>query len=503
MALSRRDLFLGHFLQEETASKTATSAGSVQAVSTTDPTLHFLQRITYGPRPAEVARARQIGIEATLEEQLNPDQIEDAEADGRLRNLPLLNMDRHSLHRLTNSEYRSYRALIEGMITRAVYSKRQLLERMVEFWSDHFNISGDEYTRDLLVFQREAIRANALGSFRDLLFATAKSPAMLTYLDNYINIAEAPNENYAREIMELHTLGVNGGYTENDVKEVARAFTGWTIHNGTRTGFYFNSEEHDSGPKVVLGHALPGGRGIEDGLHVLNILTEHPATARFICTKLCVRFVSDMPPASLIDRLTAVWQQSSGDIKTVLRTLFLSDEFFNSAGQKFKRPLDFFIGALRATDTQFKDWWRLEEMMYQLGQPPYGWPPPNGYPDVAAAWQNSGGLLARWNIAMSLTHGAYEDIYDDGYSLTTNLHERIGQPETVSQLVDAVAEQLLGAPLAGEAKVDFVNYVTDGTGNGETASSESAEVAVTPHLLARKLASLFGLMLASPAFQWR
>lgn len=489
MALSRRDLFLGNFLQAAAA-----------PTATTDPTHHFLQRISYGPRPDEVARARQIGIEAYLEEQLNPAQIEDAAADERLRNLPILNMDRHTLHQLTDSEYRTYRALIEGMLTRAVYSQRQLLERMVEFWADHFNVSGDAYTQEMVVYQREAIRANALGSFRDLLFATAKSPAMLTYLDNYINIAEAPNENYAREIMELHTLGVDGGYTEQDVKEVARAFTGWTVHNGTRTGFYFDPTTHDSDAKQVLGHSLPAGRGLEDGLHVLNILTEHPATARFVCTKLCVRFVSDVPPASLVERLTAVFQQSHGDIKTILRTLFLADEFFNSAGQKFKRPLDFFIGALRATGTQIKDWWRLEQMLQQLGQPPYGWSPPNGYPDVAGAWQNTGGLLARWNTAMSLTHGAYEDVYDDGYSLSANLHERIGQPGTVGELVDTVAAQVFGAPLAGEARADFVAYVTDDVVDART---EPAEVAVTPHLLARKLASLYGLMLASPAFQWR
>lgn len=489
MALSRRDLFLGNFLQAAAA-----------PMATTDPTHHFLQRISYGPRPDEVARARQMGIEAYLEEQLNPAQIEDAAADERLRNLPILNMDRHTLHQLTDSEYRTYRALIEGMLTRAVYSQRQLLERMVEFWADHFNVSGDAYTQEMVVYQREVIRANALGSFRDLLFATAKSPAMLTYLDNYINIAEAPNENYARELMELHTLGVDGGYTEQDVKEVARAFTGWTVHNGTRTGFYFDPTTHDSDAKQVLGHSLPAGRGLEDGLHVLNILTEHPATARFVCTKLCVRFVSDVPPASLVERLTAVFQQSHGDIKTILHTLFLSDEFFNSAGQKFKRPLDFFIGALRATGTQVKDWWRLEQMLQQLGQPPYGWSPPNGYPDVAGAWQNTGGLLARWNTAMSLTHGAYEDIYDDGYSLTTNLYAPIGQPGTVGELVDAVAAQVFGAPLAGEARADFVAYVTDDVGDART---EPAETAVTPHLLARKLASLYGLMLASPAFQWR
>jgi uncharacterized protein (DUF1800 family) len=486
MAFSRRDLLRGSFTAVSTTSST-------QNTAVYDPILHLLQRTTWGVRPDEVAHAREIGYEAYLDEQLNPEQIDDGEADGRLRNIPILNMDRHAVHRLKDSEYRSFRALTEGMIMRAVTSKQQLLERMVEFWADHFNVSGDDFTQEMVVYQREAIRANALGKFRDLLFATAKSPAMLYYLDNYINVAEAPNENYARELMELHTLGVDGGYTESDVKEVARAFTGWTVHNGTRSGFYFDPYEHDNDPKVVLSHRLPGGRGLEDGLHVLNILTEHPATARYLCTKLCVRFVSDNPPASLIDSLTAVWQQSGGDIKTVLRALFMSSEFQNSVGQKFKRPLDFFIGALRATGTQIREWWVLEEMVMQLGQPPYGWGPPNGYPDVAGAWQNTGGLLARWNIAMALTHGAYEDIYGD-YTLTTKLHERIGQPATAVQLVDAVATQIFGTPLGKDAQAQFIDYLTDGGGR---------ETAVTPHLLARKLASLYGLMLASPHFQWR
>lgn len=486
MPFSRRDLLRGHF--------SAVFQQPSQETAVSDPILHLLQRITWGVRPDELAHAHDIGYAAYLDEQLNPERIDDSEADGRLRNIPILNIDRHAIHRLKDGEYRAYRALVEGMIVRAVYSKRQLLERMVAFWADHFNISGDDFTQDMVVYQREAIRANALGKFRDMLFATAKSPAMLYYLDNYINFAEAPNENYARELMELHTLGVDGGYTEQDVKEVARAFTGWTVHNGTRSGFYFDPDEHDSDPKVVLGHRLPGGRGLDDGLHVLNILTEHPATARFLCTKLCVRFVSDRPPASLVDTLTAVWQQSGGDIKTVMHALLTSTEFLNSAGQKFKRPLDFLVSALRASGTQIRQWWVLEEMVMQLGQPPYGWGPPNGYPDAAGAWQNTNGLLARWNIAMQLTHGVQEDIYSDLYHPSPILYEQIGQPETAVQLVDIVATQIFGTPLGNKAKAAFVDFVTDG-GAGETA--------VTPHLLARKLASLYGLMLASPAFQWR
>jgi len=195
-----------------------------------------------------------------------------------------------------------------------------------------------------------------------------------------------------------------------------------------------------------------------------------------------------------VEELTAVWQRTHGNITSVLRTLFLSAEFQQSAGLKFRRPLDFFVGTLRATGTSVGEWWLLEEMLQQLGQPPYGWNPPNGYPDAAGAWMNSSGLLARWQVAMRLTHGAFEDVYGDGGLLQTDLNAGIGQPQTAGALVDAVARRIFGTPLPPPHQAPFIAYLTDG-GGGETA--------VTPHLRARKLASLYGLMLASPQFQWR
>lgn len=486
MSVTRRDFLTGFFttnLERETA---------VQQ-SVPSPIHHLLNRITWGARPEEIARAQEIGYEAYLDEQLTPESIDDSALDARLRQLPLLNMDRRAVHSVQDPEYRSYQAMVKGMVWRAAYSKRQLLERVVEFWSDHFNISGDDFNADNLIYQREAIRQHALGSFRDLLVATAKSPAMLYYLDNFINYAEAPNENYARELLELHTLGVDGGYTEQDVKEAARAFTGWTVHNGTRTGFYFNADDHDDGRKTILGHNLPAGRGIEDGLHLLAIAANHPATARFISGKLARRFVSDNPPASLIDSMAQVWQATHGDIKAIIRHMFLSAEFLAAAGQKMRRPLDFFIGALRATGTEITDWWVMEEMLQRLGQMPYAWGPPDGYPDTAEAWLSTNGLLARWNVAMRLTHSAYEDPFESGWGLgTTQLLERIGEPATAVALVDTVAAQVFGAPLPNPTP--FVDYVTDGG---------DKNMPVTPHLLARKLASLYGLMLASPQYQWR
>lgn len=496
MTLTRRELFTSLF-QTNTGLLPIITA---QAQNGGNVLSHLLSRITYGPRPEEVARAREIGYTAFLEEQLQPDDLDDATADAILARKPILKMHRRDMYSMQDYEYRVYKTLIEGMVLRAVHSRRQLLERMVEFWADHFNISSDtDGTPDLLIFQRDVIRKHALGNFHNLLIGTAKSPAMLVYLDNYVNVAAHPNENYARELLELHTLGVDGGYNETDVKEVARAFTGWTTHNGTQSGFWFNEEEHDAGSKTVLGHQFPAGRGIEDGLHVLSILAHHEATARFVSRKLAVRFVRDDPPDSLVEAMTQTWLQSRGEIKPVLRTLFLSDEFKQAAGQKLRRPLDFFIGALRATGTQIRDNWLFEQMVQDLGQPPYGWHPPNGYPDVAAAWMSTNGLLARWNLAMQLTHAAYSDNNDTGWGLYAQFYERIGEPDTVGDLVDAVATQIWGAPLSNSQRRPFVDYVAEGA----TADGNGANVPVTPHLIGRKLGSLFGLMLASPLYQWR
>ncbi|MEM7114316.1 MAG: DUF1800 domain-containing protein [Chloroflexota bacterium] len=489
---TRRDLF--RTLLRPTEAAQAQANPFVGEPVTQDPIVHFLNRISWGPRPEEVAEARTIGLEATLEAQLAPESLADTEAEARMAKLPILSLERRELHSLRNAEWRTREALLKGMVTRAVHSRHQLLERMVEFWSDHFNIPLDEYILEFAAFQKEVIRPHALGSFRDMLVATAKSPAMLHYLDNFVNFAEEPNENYARELLELHTMGVDGGYTETDVKEVARAFTGWTVRKKTRTGFYFEPYNHDMDEKVVLGKRLAADRGIEDGLQVLEMLANHPATARFLSTKLCQRFVSDTPPASLVDKVTAVWQQTGGDIKSVLRALFLSPEFMQSSGQKMKRPLDFLIGALRATGTEVYEWWQLEEMLYTLGQPPYGWHPPNGYPDAAGAWTSTGGLLMRWNIAMQLTHGAYSDSDELGYGLTTAIRQRIGDPQTVGDLVDAVATQIFGAPLIDKNRAAFIAYAADGDPEAKP---------VTLQLLGRKLGSLFGLMLASPIYQWR
>ncbi len=461
---------------------------------TADPLMHFLNRISYGVRAVDYERAQSLGIEAYLDEQLHPENLDDREVEALLARMPILEMDRKSIFRLQNGNNRAYWAMIRSMLLRAVYSERQLLERMTEFWTDHFNVPANfDWNPDLISYHR-LMRQHALGSFRDLLFASARHPAMLYYLNNASSHKDHPNENYARELLELHTLGVDGGYSEADVKAVARAFTGWTDHPASEDGFYFDGERHDDDEKLILAYNLPAGRGIEDGLQVLSILAEHPATARFLCHKLCVRFVSDTPPTSLVDSLSEVWSATGGNIQAVLRSLFLSEAFQQSQGRKFRRPLDFFIGALRATGTQVHDQWALERLLQDLGQVPFGWQPPDGYPDIAAAWLSTSGLLARWNTAMFLTHGVSSDTDWQYGGALAEFITRLPAVETVRELVRAVSHDVFGRVLSDDALAVFIDYASDGAGGEEPVSRA---------LLSRKTASLYGLMLASAQYQWR
>ncbi len=456
-----------------------------------NPAVHFLNRTSWGARPDDVRLAATKGIAACLDEQLNPERLNDTVLRKKMARFRVLEMQRARIMRLDDPYGQSGQALIHGMVTRAVFSKAQLLERLVEFWSDHFNVASAGLEVDYVIFQREAIRKHALGKFHDLLLATAQSPAMLIYLDNFLNVASHPNENYSREVMELHTLGVLGGYTETDVREVARALTGWTTDDKDKGGnFIFRLADHDMGRKRVLGVDLPPGRGIEDGLDVLRILASHPSTARFVCRKLCVRFVSDNPPDTLIDAMTDVWMRTDGAIKPVLRTLFLSPEFADSPGQRLRRPLDLVIGAMRAASTEVKEFWVLYELLQGLAQVPYDWHPPNGYPDVAGAWVNTGALLARWNAVFMLTDGAY----NDPKGMTTALATQTGRPVTVGELVKVVSNFVFGVPLPESERQPYITFASDGMG---------AQARVTRALLRRKLGALYGLMLASPSYQWR
>ena len=328
--------------------------------------------------------------------------------------------------------------LIEGKLQRAVYSPRQLEEVLVDFWLNHFNVFSGKNTVGMLLtsYERDAIRPYVLGRFRDMLLATARHPAMLSYLDNFQsrsapenapgpgggviingNIAnQGLNENYGRELLELHTLGVNGGYTQADVINVARAFTGWTIFDPQRYGeFQFNPQMHDRAEKVVLGQKFPRGGGEEEGVKIIDMLATHPSTARFISRKLAQRFVADDPPQALVDRMAATFTKTGGDLRAVMETLLLSREFMSEGAwqAKVKTPFELVTSALRALDADVTDSTALAQRVSEMGMPLYGRVDPKGYPNTADAWSGSAGLLARINFANALTTGAIAGVKAD------------------------------------------------------------------------------------------
>jgi len=312
------------------------------------------------------------------------------------------------------------RDLMESKILRAVYSSRQLDEVLADFWFNHFNVFLDKGADRYLIteYDQAAIRPHVLGKFRDLLEATAKSPAMLFFLDNWQSVgANVPlprgpnavrrglNENYGRELLELHTLGVDGGYTQKDVTEVARCFTGWSINRPQLGGsFLFTPRLHDRGEKTVLGVKIPAGGGIEDGEKVLDIVARHPATAHFISRKLAQRFVADEPPPALVERMAQTFLKSDGDIRDVLRTMIDSKEFWSEGAfrSKMKSPLEMVVSAVRASNGNVDFATGLVNQVAQLGEPLYRKQEPTGYSNTGNEWMNSAGLMARMNFALQL-----------------------------------------------------------------------------------------------------
>jgi uncharacterized protein (DUF1800 family) len=551
------------------------AAGSSSAVPSNpgDKTIvHVLNRLGFGAMPGDVERVRRIGLEKYIDQQLRPETIADAAMGERLAGLNTLALNSRQLAQdyfipaqvdkrqakqqsaaqpteaatdkrdartpeqmqAMQAQRQVFTDLAQQKVLRAVYSERQLNEVLVDFWFNHFNVfAGKGLTRNYLTeYERDAIRPHVLGKFRDLLEATAKSPAMLFYLDNWqsaapegartaappntrnaVNrqrplmprkntephgsqnnteqhrrmlerqrtIADLPpnaqnkrprglNENYARELMELHTLGVDGGYTQKDVQEVARALTGWTIANPRQGGgFVFEPRMHDDGEKIVLGHKIKAGGGQHDGEEVLDILASHPSTAHFIATKLVRRFVSDEPPAALVDRAAERFRETKGDIREVVRTIVTSREFFapEAYRAKVKTPFEFVASAARATSADSLNAMPLVQAMRELGMPPYQCQPPTGYADRAEAWVNTGALLNRMNFAVALTEGRMR-----GVRAPT-----IADGRSVDNARDEIAEQVLA---------------------GDVSASTRATVAK-----ASRPAQAVALLLGSPEFQRR
>jgi uncharacterized protein (DUF1800 family) len=369
---------------------------------------HFaLNRLGFGPRPGSIEQVLDRGVERWVEGQVTPGA--DVEADARVANfrtigysiaqwVDLYDNDRSAFNTAT-------RELPSAHFVRAVHGENQLVEVLTDFWFNHFNVfGGDPLVRmGLARYEMDAIRPHVLGRFRDLLGTVAGSWAMMTYLDNYLSTARNINENYARELMELHTMGVDGGYTQRDVEEVTRAFTGWGIDRRAGT-FLFRANVHDNNAKTVLGQRLPAGQGQKDGFDVLDMLVRHPSTAHFISLKLCRRFVADDPPDSIVARCADTFSRTNGDLAQVMRALIGSREFWDQAfgPGKIKTPHEYVTSALRAVGADVTDARALT--LDDMGQPTYLALDPTGWSDRGTDWiPNPGSHLARMNFALRLS----------------------------------------------------------------------------------------------------
>ncbi|MGK5679081.1 DUF1800 domain-containing protein [Actinoplanes sp. URMC 104] len=469
-----------------------------------DPLLHLLRRATFGPTPASVAEIRRLGASAWLDRQLAPASIDDPVGDRLTARLPYAKLSiagvraKIAAGQLKEHDWKPMWQVGHAAVARAIWSERQLFEVMVDFWSNHLNVTcpvGD-------VWQSRAdydqlIRRHALGRFADLLKASARHPAMLTYLDNRFSTRAAPNENYGRELLELHTVGL--AYTEADVKNAARLLTGLTVGKDTGT-YVYDSRQHAVGAVKVLGfrHANATAAGGEKAsLALLDYLALHTATARRIVTKLCVRFVADEPPPALITRLVKVYLDHRSAIVPVLRALFTSPEFAASIGAKTRTPFEDVVATVRVLGygpepSGTKAIESLYSMCRNAGQAPLAWAPPNGYPDVARSWASSSGLLVRWNLHLSLAAGWWPA------TLTmpaAPVKEFVGTlPATHGALIDTVATRLLGCTLPRDSVEALARFF------GRTAASP---LKPTDPAVGWKFPYLMAMLLNSPSFALR
>lgn len=591
----------------------APAKGRVARLTEDQRILHLLNRIAFGPRPGDIDRIKQAGVDRFIEEQLHPETIDDSDLETRLEVLPTQRLASAELYQFYPppqvAEQRAAEKnsppvfgrppqvigeLVQQKLVRAVSSNRQLQQVLTDFWFNHFNVFAQKEADQWLVtsYEREVIRPHALGKFRDLLLATAQSPAMLFYLDNWLssspdskqprpprpplppnaqppkpapgatskpsdvamtaaadtdpvmaakkegsqnpqsNPAPKPpprkpgiNENYARELMELHTLGVDGGYTQKDVQEVARCFTGWTIDRPFQGGgFVFRPWMHDDGAKTVLGVTIPGGGGINDGLRVIDILSTHPSTARFISKKLCQRFLSDDPPPQLVDRVAQVFLKTDGDIREVIRAIVTSPEFNSPASfrAKIKSPLELAASAIRAVDADTNGAPALHDWIRRMGEPLYQFAFPTGYGEDSAKWVNTGVFLNRINFAVALANNQINgtnfdpmrlvstDVVTNSDQLTSQLAGLIVHTELSADSLRAVR-----AGLADQAPVAATSVARPAMSSGQVPVQRpdlapgQRPVAVPVNAASttdafgerRRIAQLIGLLMGTAEFQ--
>jgi uncharacterized protein (DUF1800 family) len=525
---------------------------------------HALSRLTFGARPGDAQRVRQMGVDRWIDEQLNPERIDDSKAEawsgqfdvttktaaeleaevvdpGQLRN-KLAAGKKGELSRDDSMQVQQARQHLRRMIEqvqvahvgRALLTERQLQEVMTDFWLNHFTVFAGKGIREqyyVAEYENQVVRPRALGKFRDLLGAVAKSPAMLFYLDNWESAVDSGrprfvalnprqvalralpaarnppplavqvvqrrvrgglNENYGRELLELHTLGVDGGYTQQDVINAARALTGWTIAGPRQGGgFVFTPIMHDAGEKVVLGHRLRAGRGIEDGEELLDILARHPSTAHFIAFKLARRFVSDTPSAALVERAAATFTRTDGDIREVVRTIVTSPEFFahESYRAKVKTPFEVVLSALRAIGAAPDTTPRTSQVIASLGEPYFGHLTPNGWPETADGWMGTGAILNRINFGLMLAAGRLPGANPLSFPGAEAL-----RTSGTEQQVDAVTAAFLGGDVSVVTRSVMV------TGRNPLLESSGAPPKQPP---LPGLAQVVGLALGSPEFQRR
>jgi len=369
---------------------------------------HVLNRLAFGPRPGDVERVLELGVDRWVEQQLHPERISDR-AFGSIRDpeIPKRRGERSDEEKRASRREarRSIEELTAQRILRAAESERQLNEVMVDFWMNHFNVFAGKGLDLFLVasYERDTIRPHVWGRFEDLLMATAKSPAMLFYLDNARSRRGAINENYARELMELHTLGVDGGYTQKDVTELARVLTGWSIDRRDAR-FTFRRFLHDSEPKAVLGQRFRAGGGIEEGEAMIRYLARHPSTAKFLATKLCQRLVADAPPPALVDRVAKRFLATNGDLRATVQAVIESPEFRDPRNfrTKVKSPFEYTISVVRASGAVIDNPLPLARELRKIGEPLYFAQPPTGYSDKSETWSSDGALVARLNFVTAL-----------------------------------------------------------------------------------------------------
>ena len=546
--------------KEQTAALSKAFTGKLPITELTEgeAVVHALNRLGYGPRPGEVARVRKMGLEKWIQQQLHPEMIDDAALEARLARYPTLTMTADKLldeyprpgvaakrmgisveaYRKRLDEMAKQRAaggarapadrtpqavineLTMAKLARAIYSERQLNEQLADFWFNHFNVFVYKDVDVYLVpgYERDTIRPRVLGRFKDLLSATAHSPAMLFYLDNHLSAdpdaldrlkhltaqerrkqAGLPpvggkrglNENYGRELLELHTVGVDGGYTQKDVIAAARCLTGWTVRElRMNPEFYFDARLHDPGKQIVMGKKFQSG-GIQDGEKLLEMLAKHKSTAKFISAKLARRFVSDNPPPAVVERMAKTFLKTNGDIRAVMQTMIYAPEFWSRQAYraKVKTPLELVASTARALGADVDTPAPLVNWTARIGEPLYQCLPPTGYSDKAEAWVNTGGLLNRLNFAIALASNQIRGTH-------VELTALVGQEVTTDpkMALERAIDEFLGGQMSPQTRETLEKRSTD---------PQVLRAKLDDPVQQVDLGILTGLVLGSPEFQRR